>query len=118
MNEKITNSTFAFDKKINDIIRKTYNKLSYSIKNKFYLNEKYEYDNDEMTNDFRKLVEQVEKATIDIESNMKEIMNILEQTISNDVTQKQEISLFLRPKSRQQDANIGKKQIMLVCNNY
>ena len=100
MNEKITSTIFACTQEINDIIKKTYNKSSYLIEKKFHSNEKYNYDNDDMTYNFRKFIEKIEKATINIKDNAIEIVNILEKVISNDVTKKKEISLFLRFKLR------------------
>ena len=104
LNEKVTNSTFASNQKINDIIWKTYNKSLYLIKNKFHSNEKYEYDNDNITYDLRKLVEEIEEATINIKDNAIEVVNIFEDVINNDVTRNKKISLFLRFKLRRQNA--------------
>ena len=118
MNEKITNTTFASTQKINDIIKKAYNKSSYLIEKKSHSNEKYEYDNDNMTNDFRKLVEKIEKATINIKNNVIEVVNIFEKIISNDVTKESEISLFLRFKLQRQDVTIKEKKISSICDNY
>ena len=73
-----------------------YNKSSYSIENKFHLNEKYEYDNDNMTHDFRKFTKKVEKTTINIKNNTIKVVNIFEDVISNDVIKNKKISLFLR----------------------
>ena len=111
MNEKVTNTTFASTKKINDIIKKAYNKSSYSIEEKSYSNEKYDYDNESMTHDFRKFVKKIEKATINIKNNTIEIVNIFENVISNDVTKNKKISLFLRFKLRRQNVAIEKKKI-------
>ena len=118
LNEKITNLIFASNQKINDIIRKAYNKSSYSIENKFYSNEKYEYDNDNMIYDFRKFVEKVEKAMINIKNNAIKVVNTLENVISNDVTKNKEISLLLRFKLRRQNAIIEKNQFSSKCDNY
>ena len=108
MNEKVTNSTFASNQKINDIIRKTYNKSLYSIENKSHSNEKYEYDNDNMTYDFRKLVEEVEEVTINIKGNAIEVVGTFEDVIGNDVTKNKEISLSLRFELRRQNAIVEK----------
>ena len=95
MNEKVTSTTFTLTQKINDIIKKAYNKSSYSIENKFHSNEEYDYDNEEMTQDFRKFVEEVEKATIEAKNNAIKVANTLEKVIDNDVTKKEKISLLL-----------------------
>ena len=100
MNEEITNTTLALNQKINDIIKKAYNKSLYSIENKSHLNKEYEYDNDDMTYNFRKLAKEVEKATINIKDNAIEVMNTLENVISNDVIKEEKISLLLRFKLR------------------
>ena len=118
MNEKITNTTFASTQKINDIIKKAYNKSSYSIERKSHSNEKYDYDNDNMTHDFRKLIEEVEKVMINIKDNAIEIVNTLEDVISNVATTKNEISLFLRFRLRRQNVTIEEKKILSMCNNY
>ena len=118
MNEKITSTTLASTQRINDVIKKTYNKSLYLIEEKFHLNKKYDYDNDNMTHDLRKLVEEIEKATINIKNNAIEVVNTLEEVINNDVTKKNEISLFLRLKLQRQNVTITKKKISLICNNY
>ena len=118
LNEEITSTTLASTTKINDIIRKTYNKSSYSIEGKFHSNEEYDYDNDNMTHDLRKFVEKIEKATIKFKDNAIEIVNILEEVISNDVTRNKEIPLPLRLKLRRQDATIKGKEASPICNNY
>ena len=118
MNEKITNTTFASTQRINDIIKKAYNKSLYSIEKKSHLNEKCEYDNDNMTNDFRKLAKKIEKTMINIKNNAIEIVNIFEKIISNDVTKKNEISLFLRFKLQRQNVTITKKENSSICDNY
>ena len=96
MNEKIISSTFASTQEINDIIKKAYNKSSYSIEDKFHLNDEYDYDNEKMIQNFRKFVEKVEKATIDIKDNAIKVANIFKKVISNNVTKEEEISLLLR----------------------
>ena len=118
LNEKITSTTFASNQKINDIIKKAYNKTSYSIEEKFHLNEKYEYDNDEMINDLRKLAKEVEKATIEIKDNTIEIVNTLEAFINNDVTKDKEISLLLRFKLQRQNITIEGSQFVHECKKY
>ena len=117
MNEKVTNSTLASTQKINDIIKKAYNKSSYSIENKFHSNDEYDYDNEEMTQNLQKLVEEVEKTTIDNKDNAIEDANTFEETIGNDAT-KEEISLFLRLKLRRQNVTIEEKKTSLMCDNY
>ena len=118
LNEKITSATFASTQKINDIIKKAYNKSSYSIEKKSHLNEKYEYDNDNMTNDLRKLAKEIEKATIIIKNNAIKVVNTLEEIISNDVTKEKEISLSLRFRLQRRDATIKEEESSSMCNNY
>ena len=118
MNEKVTNTTFASTQKINDTIKKAYNKSSYSIEEKFHSNEKYDYDNDEMTQDLRKLVEEVERATINIKDNAIRVVDTLEEVMSNDATKEKEILLFLRLRLQRQDVIVEKKEISSICNNY
>ena len=118
MDEKITNTTFTSTQRINDIIKKAYNKSLYSIEKKSHSNEKYEYDNDNMINDFRKLTKEVEKAMINIKNNAIEVVNTLEEVINNDATKEKEILLFLRPKLQRQDVTIEKKETLSMCNNY
>ena len=65
LNEKVTNIAFASTQRINDIIKKAYNKSLYSIEKKFHSNEKYKHDNVDMTNDLRKLAKEVEKTCYD-----------------------------------------------------
>ena len=71
-----------------------------------------------MTNDFRKLAKEVERATINIKNNAIEVVNILEEVIGNDVTKKEEISLFLRFKLQRQNVTIKKEENSPMCNNY
>ena len=85
---------------MNDIIKKTYNKSLYLIENKSHSNNEYDYDNEEMTRNLRKLVEEVERTTINIKNNAIEVANILKKVINNDVIKKEEISLLLRFKLR------------------
>ena len=118
LNKEITSTTFASTKKINDIIKKAYNKSSYSIEEKSHSNEKYDYDNDNMTHDLRRLVEEVEKTTINIKNNATEVVNTLEDAISNDVTRNKEISLPLRFKLRWQNATIQKEESPSICDEY
>ena len=118
MNEKVTSITLASTQKINDIIKKAYNKLSYSIEEKSHSNEEYDYDNEEMTQDFRKLIEEVEKATIDIKDNAIKVVDTLEEVISNDVTTNKRISLSLRFKLQRQNVIIKKDKNSSICNNY
>ena len=61
-----------------------------------------------MTYDFRKLVEEVEKATINIKDNAIEVVNTLEDAISNDAIKNKKISLLLRIKLRRQGASVEK----------
>ena len=96
MNEKVTSTTFVSTQKINDIIKKTYNKSLYLIEKKSYSNEKYDYDNKKMTQNFRKLVKEIEKATINIKNSAIKVVNTLKEVMSNDATKKKEISLLLR----------------------
>ena len=118
MNEEVTNTTFASNQKINDIIKKAYNKTSYFVEKKSRSNEKYDYDNDEMINDLRKLAKEIEKTTIEIKNNTIEIVNTLETFISNDVTKNKEISLLLRLKLQRQDVTIEESQLVHECEKY
>ena len=118
LNEKVTSKALASTRKINDIIKKAHDKLSYSIEEKSHSNEKYDYDNDNMTHDLRKLVEKIEKATINIKDNAIEIVDTLEDVISNDVIRNKEISLFLRFKLQRRDVTIEEKEVPPMCNNY
>ena len=118
MNEKVTSTALASTQKINDIIKKVYNKSSYSIEEKSHSNEEYDYDNDNMAKNLRKLAKEVEKATINIKDNVIEVMNTLEKVISNDVTTKNEISLLLRLKLQRQNVTIEEEKISLTCENY
>ena len=118
LNEKIISTTFASTQKINDIIKKAYNKSLYSFEKKSHSNEKYEYDNDDMTHDFRKLVEEIEKTTIKIKNNAIEVVNTLENVIGNDVIKEKEISLLLRLKLRKQNVTIKEEKNSSICNNY
>ena len=118
MNEEITNTTLASTKEVNDIIKKAYNKSSYSIEGKSHSNEKYDYDNDNMTHDLRKLVEEVEKATINIKDNATKVVDTLEEAINNDATQEEKIPLPLRPRLLRQDAIIEEKEVPPICDKY
>ena len=118
LNEKVISTTFASTQKINDIIKKACNKSSYSIEEKIHSNEKYEYDNDNMAHDLRQFAKKIEKATINIKDNAIKVVNILEEVISNDVTKKNEISLFLRFRLQRQNATIKEKKIPSICVNY
>ena len=118
LNEKVTSTTFASNQKINDIIKKAYNKTSYFVEGKPHSNEKYDYDNNEMINDLRKLAKEVEKATIEIKNNAIKIVNTLEAFISNDVTKDKKISLLLRFKLQRQDVTIEESQFVLECEKY
>ena len=118
MNEKVTSITFASNQKINNIIKKAYNKTLYFVEKKFHSNEKYDYDNDEMINDLRKFVEKIKKTTIKIKNNAIKVVNILEAIINNDVTKNKKISLFLRFKLQRQNANMRENQITTICNKY
>ena len=118
LDEKVTNTALASTQKINDIIKKAYNKSSYSIEEKFHSNEEYDYDNDNMAQDLQKLVEEVEKATINIKDNAIEIVNILEEVIGNDATMNKDIPLSLRLELRRQDATIKQEEGSSICDNY
>ena len=118
LNEEVTSLALASNQKINDTIRKAYNKSSYLVEGKSHSNEKYEYDNDNMAYDLQKLVEEVEKTTINIKENATKVVNILEDVMSNDVTKDKKISLLLRLKLRRQDAIIEENQPSLKCDNY
>ena len=116
MNEKITSTTLASNQKINDIIKKAYNKTSYLVEEKFHSNKKYDYDNDEMINDLRKLAKKVEKATIEIKDNAIKIVDTLEASIGNDATKGKKISLPLRFKLQRQNVTIKGNQYK--CEEY
>ena len=116
MNEKVTSTTFALNQKINDIIKKTYNKSSYLIEGKSHSNEKYEYDNDNITYDFRRFVEEVEKTIV--KSNATKVVDTLEEVMSNDVMKKEEIPLLLRFKLRRRNITIKKKKTSSIYDNY
>ena len=118
LNEEITNTTLASTKEVNDIIKKAYNKSSYSIEEKSHSNEKYDYDNDNMANDLRKLAKEVERATIDTKDNATGVVDTLEEAIGNDAKKENEIPLSLRPRLRRQDATIKEKEVSPICNNY
>ena len=119
LNEEVTSTTLASTTKINDIIRKAYNKSSYSIEEKSHSNEEYDYDNDNMAHDLRKLAKEVEKATINTKDNAIEIVNTLENAIGNDATKNTKISLPLRPRLRRQNATIKEEEKgPSICNNY
>ena len=118
MNEEVTNTTFASTQKINDIIKKAYNKSSYSIEEKSHSNEEYDYDSDNMTKDLRKLAKEVKKATINIKSNAIEIVDTLEEAMGNDAIGNKGIPLSLRLKLRRQNVTIEEKEIPPMCNNY
>ena len=117
MNKKVTSTTFASTQKINDIIKKAYNKSLYSIEKKSHLNEKYDYDNDNMTYDLRRLIEEIEKATINVKDNAIEVVNTLEDVISNDVIKK-EISSLLRFRLRWQNVTVEEEEDSSTCINY
>ena len=118
MNEEITSTTLASNQEINDIIKKVYNKTSYLVKGKSRSNKKYDYDNDEMINDLRKLAKKVERATIEIKDNTIEVVNILEAFKGNEVTKDEKISLSLRFKLQRQNATIEKSQLVHECESY
>ena len=118
MNEKVTSTTFASTQRINDIIKKAYNKSSYSIEEKSHSNEEYGYDNDNMANDLQKLAKEVERATIDIKDNATRVVNTLEKIIGNVVTNEKKISLLLRFKLQRQDVTIEKEENSSICNKY
>ena len=71
-----------------------------------------------MTNDLRKLVEEVEKATINTKDSAIEVVDTLEDAIGSDAIGNKEIPLLLRPRLRWQDATVEEKEVSLVCNNY
>ena len=118
MNEKVTSTTFASNQKINDIIKKAYNKTSYFVERKSHSNEKYDYDNNEMINDLQKFAKEVEKATIEIKDNAIKIVNTLEVFVDNDVTKDKKISLLLRLKLQRQNVMIEESQFVLECEKY
>ena len=118
MDEEVTSTAPASIKEINDIIRKAYNKLSYSIEGKSHSNEKYDYDNDNMAHDLRKLAEEVEKATINTKDSAIEIVDTLEDAIGNDVIRNKEIPLLLRFKLRRRNVTIEEEEVPSMCNNY
>ena len=118
MDEEVTSTTFASNQEINNIIKKVYNKTSYLVEGKSHSNEKYDYDNDEMINDLRKLAKKVEKTTIEIKDNAIKIEDTLEAFISNDATKSKEISLSLRSKLQRRDAIIEKSQSIHECEEY
>ena len=70
-----------------------------------------------MTKNFRKFAKKVEKTTINIKNNAIEVVNTLEEIISNDVTKENEISLLLRFKLQRQNVTIEEKTSSM-CNNY
>ena len=118
MNEEVTSIKFASTQKINDTIKKAYNKSSYLIEEKFHSNEEYEYDNDNMINDFRELAKEIKRATINIKDNAIEVVDTLEEAIDNDVIKENEISLFLRFKLQRQNVTITKEKNPSMCDNY
>ena len=118
LDEKVTSKALASTTKVNDIIKKAYNKSSYLIEGKSHLNEKYDYDNDNMTHDLRKLAEEVEQATINIKDNAIKIVDTLEDVIGNDAIRNEEIPLFLRLRLRGQNATIKEEGSPPICNNY
>ena len=118
LDEEVTSATLASTKKVNDIIKKAYNKSSYSIERKSHSNEENEYDNEDMTNNFRKFAKEVEKATINIKDNAIDVVDTLEKIISNDVTKENEIPLFLRPRLQRQNATIKEEGNSSICDNY
>ena len=118
LDEEVTNTALASNQKINDIIKKAYNKTSYLVERKSRSNEKYEYDSDEMINDLWKLAKKVEKTTIEIKDNAIEIVDTLEASIGNDVTKSNEISLPLRFKLQRQNATIEESQLVHECKEY
>ena len=71
-----------------------------------------------MTQDLRKLVEEVEKTTINIKGNTTKVVGTLEEAISNDATKEKEISLPLRLRLRRQNVTINEKETLLICDNY
>ena len=118
LNKEVTSTTLASTQKINDIIKKAYNKSSYSIEEKSHSNEEYDYDNDDMAQDLRRLVEEIEKTTNNIKDNATKVVDTLEDAISNDVIKDKEIPLSLRFKLRRQDATIEEKKTPSICINY
>ena len=118
LDEEVTSTALASTKEINNIIKKAYNKSSYLIEGKSHSNEKYDYDNEEMTQDLRKLAKEVEKATTIIKDNATKIVNTLEEVISNDATKKDEIPLLLRSKLRRQNVKVEERKVSPICNNY
>ena len=118
LNEKVTSTALASIQKINDIIKKAYNKSLYSIEERFHSNDEYKYDNNNMANDFRKLAKKMKKATINTKDNATRVVDILEKVISNDVTKESEISLFLRFRLQRQNVTIEKKKSSSMCDKY
>ena len=118
LDEKVTNKALASTSKINDIIKKAYNKSSYSIERKFHSNKEYDYDNDNMTHDLQRLAKKVEKATINTKDNATRVVDTFEETISNDVTKGNEISLPLRSRLQRQNVTIKEKGDPSICDKY
>ena len=118
LDEEVTSKALASTKKINDTIKKAYNKSSYLVEKKSHSNEKYDYDSDNMAHNLRRLVEEVEKATINIKDNATKIVDTLEGVIGNDATKENEIPLFLRFRLSRQDATIEEKESSSICDKY
>ena len=118
LNEKVTSTALASTTKINDIIRKAYNKSSYSIEEKSHSNEEYDYDNENMTNDLRRLAKEVERTMINIERSAIKVVNTLEEAIGNDVIKENEIPLLLRLRLQRQNTTIKERKAPPMCNNY
>ena len=118
LNEEVTSTALASYQEINDIIKKVYNKTSYLVEGKIHSNEEYDYDNDEMINDLRKLTKEVEKATIEIKDNATKVVDTLEASIGSDAITSKEISLSLRFKLQRQNATIKESQFVHECEEY
>ena len=71
-----------------------------------------------MTYDLQKLAKEVEKTTINIKNNAIEVVDTLENVISNDAIKEGEISLPLRLRLRRQSATIEKNKASSMCDKY
>ena len=118
LDEKVTSTALASTKEINDIIKKAYNKSSYLVEGKSHSNEEYDYDNDEMTHDLRRLAEEIEKTTIDTKDSAIEVVDTLEDAIGNNAIGSEEIPLPSRFKLQRQNATIQEEESSSICNNY
>ena len=101
LNEKVTGTALASTQQINDIIKKAYNKSSYSVEGKTHSNEEYDYD-----------------TTVDIKDSTIRVVDTLEEAIGSDVIEKEEISLLLRFRLRRHDVTIKEEEAPPICDNY